>query len=115
MSGIAIDCPTIPGRVATFATCSGAWSCLMSLSRDARFMAIPSLEIENHAVRRAKHSSSVSQIDEKQVYYLMTRGIEEREARKLIVMGFLEPVVERIPLESVAEKLRGLFERKWAG
>ncbi len=87
----------------------------MSLSRDTRFFAIPSLEIENHEVRRAKHSSSVTQINEMQVYYLMTRGIEEKDARKLIVLGFLEPVVERIPLESVADKLRGLYERKWAG
>jgi len=87
----------------------------MALSRDARFLAIPSLEIENHAVKRAKHSSSVQQIDQNQVFYLMTRGIEEREARKLIVMGFLEPVVERIPSEDVANRLRSMFASKWAG
>ena len=87
----------------------------MVLSRDARFLSIPSLEIENHAVKRAKHSSSVAQIDERQVFYLMSRGIDESEARKMIVMGFLEPVVESIPVESVAERLRGLFQAKWAG
>lgn len=87
----------------------------MALSRDARFLAIPSLEIENYAVRRAKHSSSVQQIDDRQVFYLMTRGIEEREARRLIVMGFLEPVVERIPLEDAANRLRSMFLSKWAG
>jgi Fe-S cluster assembly scaffold protein SufB len=85
----------------------------MVLSRDSRFVSIPSLEIENHAVRRAKHASSVAQIDENQIFYLTSRGIEESEARKLIVMGFLDPVVARIPLESVADRLRGLFESKW--
>ncbi len=85
----------------------------MVLSRESRFLAIPSLEIENHAVKRAKHASSVAQIDEKQLFYLASRGIPEDEARKMIVMGFLEPVVERIPLESVATRLRNLFERKW--
>jgi len=85
----------------------------MVLSRDSRFLSIPSLEIENHAVKRAKHASSVAQIDENQIFYLTSRGIEESEARKLIVMGFLEPVVARIPLESVATRLRGLFESKW--
>jgi len=85
----------------------------MVLSRDSRFLSIPSLEIENHAVKRAKHASSVAQVDENQIFYLTSRGIEESEAKKLIVMGFLEPVVSRIPLESVATRLRGLFESKW--
>ncbi len=85
----------------------------MVLSRDSRFLSIPSLEIENHAVRRAKHASSVTQVDENQIFYMTSRGIEESEARKLIVMGFLDPVVARIPLESVADRLRGLFESKW--
>jgi Fe-S cluster assembly scaffold protein SufB len=85
----------------------------MVLSRDSRFVSIPSLEIENHAVKRAKHASSVAQIDENQLFYLTSRGIEESEARKLIVMGFLDPVVARIPLEPVADRLRGLFESKW--
>jgi len=85
----------------------------MILSREARFLAIPSLEIENHLIKRAKHASSVAQIDDKQIFYMMTRGISEREARKLIVMGFLEPVVDKIPLEIVANRLRQLLESKW--
>lgn len=85
----------------------------MVLSRDSRFLSIPSLEIENHAVRRAKHASSVAQVDENQIFYLTSRGIDESEARKLIVMGFLDPVVARISLESVADRLRDLFESKW--
>lgn len=87
----------------------------MLITRDARSIAIPSLEIENHEVRRAKHSASVAQIDEAQVFYLMSRGLPEEEARKMIVQGFLEPLVERIALESSREHLRHLIGEKVAG
>jgi Fe-S cluster assembly protein SufD len=59
------------------------------------------------------HSSSVGPIDENQVFYLMSRGLSEDAARKAIVMGFLEPVVARIPLPAAQERLRGLLEKKW--
>jgi Fe-S cluster assembly protein SufD len=59
------------------------------------------------------HSSSVGPIDEGQVFYLMSRGLSRDDARKVIVLGFLEPVVARIPLPEAQERLRGLLERKW--
>jgi Fe-S cluster assembly protein SufD len=59
------------------------------------------------------HSSSVGPIDESQVFYLMSRGLSREAARKAIVMGFLEPVVARIPLEAAQDRLRELLERKW--
>ena len=49
-------------------------------------------------LRRASHSSSVGPIDETQIFYLESRGIPRDVARKFIVLGFLEPVVARIPL-----------------
>jgi Fe-S cluster assembly protein SufD len=70
----------------------------MLLDKKARSVAIPSLEIEQPNVRRAMHSSSVGPIDETQVFYLMSRGLPRELARKFIVLGFLEPVVARIPL-----------------
>ena len=42
------------------------------------------------------HEASVSKIGEEQLFYLMSRGLSEDEARKAIVLGFLEPVVDRI-------------------
>ena len=48
----------------------------------------------------AAHSSSVGPIDPTQLFYLESRGIAPDEARKFIVLGFLEPVVARVPLES---------------
>ncbi len=85
----------------------------MLLERTARSVTIPSLEIDQPDCRRAMHSSSVGPIDETQVFYLMSRGLSREEARKAIVMGFLEPVVARIPLPAAQDRLRELLERKW--
>ena len=70
----------------------------MNLSKATRSVAIPSLEIDQPDCRRAAHASSVGPIDETQLFYLESRGIPPDEARKFIVLGFLEPVVARVPL-----------------
>ena len=85
----------------------------MNLSKKARSVAIPSLEIDQPDCRRAAHSSSVGPIDETQLFYLESRGIPPDEARKFIVLGFLEPVVARVPLEAERDRLRELLEAKW--
>jgi Fe-S cluster assembly scaffold protein SufB len=86
----------------------------MNLSKAARAVAIPSLEIDQPDCRRAAHSSSVGPIDPTQLFYLETRGIPPDEARKFVVLGFLEPVVARVPLGSARDRLRDLLEEKWA-
>jgi Fe-S cluster assembly scaffold protein SufB len=86
----------------------------MNLSRSARAVAIPSLEIDQPDCRRAAHASSVGPIDENQLFYLESRGIAPDDARKFIVLGFLEPVVARVPLEEAQERLRDALEAKWA-
>jgi Fe-S cluster assembly scaffold protein SufB len=85
----------------------------MNLSKKSRSVAIPSLEIDQPDCRRAAHSSSVGPIDETQVFYLESRGIPEDEARKFIVLGFLEPVVARVPLADAQARLRERLEAKW--
>ncbi|MBA3779389.1 MAG: SufD family Fe-S cluster assembly protein [Chloroflexi bacterium] len=85
----------------------------MLLAKKARSVAIPSLEIDQPDVRRASHSSSVGPIDESQVFYLMSRGLTRELARKFITLGFLEPVVARIPLPAAQERLRRLLDEKW--
>jgi Fe-S cluster assembly scaffold protein SufB len=85
----------------------------MNLSKTARAVAIPSLEIDQPDCRRAMHSSSVGPIDESQLFYLESRGIAPDEARKFIVLGFLEPVVVRVPLEDAQDRLRAALEAKW--
>jgi Fe-S cluster assembly scaffold protein SufB len=86
----------------------------MNLSKAARAVAIPSLEIDQPDCRRAMHSSSVGPIDPAQLFYLESRGIPPDEARKFIILGFLEPVVARVPLEAAREHLRELLEEKWS-
>jgi Fe-S cluster assembly scaffold protein SufB len=85
----------------------------MNLSKATRSVAIPSLEIDQPDCRRAAHASSVGPIDESQLFYLESRGIPPDEARKFIVLGFLEPVVARVPLADAQDRLRDLLEQKW--
>jgi Fe-S cluster assembly scaffold protein SufB len=86
----------------------------MLLSKQARSVAIPSLEIDQPDCRRVAHASSVGPIDEAQLFYLESRGIDPDEARKFIVLGYLEPVVARVPLAAAQDRLRDLLEAKWA-
>ena len=87
----------------------------MNLSKQARAVAIPSLEIDQPDCRRAAHSSAVGPIDETQLFYLESRGISPEDARKFIVLGFLEPVVARVAAglgpERAARPARGEMGR----
>ncbi len=87
----------------------------MLLSRQSKSSAIPSLEIKTNNVQRAKHSASVAQVDEEQVFYLMSRGIPRSEAQKMLVEGFLAPLVEQIEFPQARERLWHLIGTKWAG
>ena len=71
------------------------------LSKQAHADAIPGLEIEADDVR-CTHAAAVAQIDAEQLHYLRSHGLPEREARSLIIEGFLEALVERLQGESRA-------------
>jgi Fe-S cluster assembly protein SufD len=70
------------------------------------------LEIEASDIRRCSHAAAIGQIDENQLFYLMSRGLSRRDAEKLIVDGFFEPVVDAIPLPMVRERLRQAVDAK---
>ena len=84
------------------------------LSERAHADTLPGLEIQAHEVR-CTHGATAGKIDAEQVFYLMSRGVSYAQAEKLIVDGFFEPVMERIPLESVREELRTSVTRKLVG
>lgn len=84
----------------------------MLLSKTARSVAIPSLWIDQPDCERAAHGSSVGPIDPAQIFYLRSRGLTDAEARRTIVMGFLEPVVAALPLDAEAERLREVLAAK---
>ena len=81
------------------------------LSPKARADSIPSLEIEANDVR-CTHGATVSQVEEEQLFYLRARGLTQREAEHMIVLGFFEPVLQRIPLESLRAAVTSVVERK---
>ncbi|MDA4117507.1 MAG: Fe-S cluster assembly protein SufD [Thaumarchaeota archaeon] len=86
----------------------------MLLDKRARSDAIPGLDIDTNEVK-ATHSASVAQIDDEQVFYLMARGLPQDEAKKMIIIGFFEPVVSRIPVEFAREGAKFIIEGKWYG
>jgi Fe-S cluster assembly protein SufB/Fe-S cluster assembly protein SufD len=86
----------------------------MILGKEARADAIPGLEIETNEVK-ATHSASVAQINDEEIFYLMSRGLSEDESKKLIIVGFFEPVIERIPVPEVAKRIRRIVDLKWSG
>jgi Fe-S cluster assembly protein SufD len=83
----------------------------LSLSPKARVDTIPKLEIEANDVR-CTHGATISQIEEEYIFYLMSRGINRTEAEKLIVDGFFDEVIERVPVESVQQTVRTAIDRK---
>ena len=83
----------------------------LMLSKQARGEFIPGLEIAANEVS-ASHGATSGQIDEEQLFYLMVRGIPREEAERIVVQGFFEPVLQRIPLESLRIRLRrGIINR----
>lgn len=74
------------------------------LERSARADSIPGLEIEADDVR-CTHASTIGQLDEEHLFYLMSRGIERPTAIRMVVQGFFDPVMQRIPFEGVRERI----------
>jgi len=86
----------------------------MLLDKGARSDGIPGLDIDTNEVK-ATHSASVAQVDDEQVFYPMARGLSRDEAKKMIVIGFFEPVLSRIPVEMACEGAKFIIEGKWQG
>jgi Fe-S cluster assembly protein SufD len=74
------------------------------LEKTARADSIPGLEIEADDVR-CTHASTIGQIDQQEVFYLMARGIPRQMAIQMVVEGFFAPVMARIPIEGVRERI----------
>lgn len=84
---------------------------VLMLSEKARGDANPILLIDEDDVT-AGHAASVGRVDPMQMYYLMSRGISKQEAERLIIHGFLAPVVRALPVEGVKKQLTEVIERK---
>ncbi|WP_396179368.1 Fe-S cluster assembly protein SufD [Citricoccus sp.] len=80
------------------------------LSEGTRVDSVPNLEIETGLIDGAGHASSTAQFDDEQLFYLMARGIEEKDARELIVRGFLHEIIQKIGIADVEETLIAQME-----
>ena len=83
----------------------------LMLSKTARADSIPGLEIEADDVR-CTHGATAGQIPDEYTFYLMARGIDRSNAERMIIQGFFEEVIDRIPVEGVKNKLEGEIARK---
>jgi Fe-S cluster assembly protein SufD len=81
------------------------------LSEDAHIDSIPALEIGANDVR-AYHGATIGAIDQEELFYAMSRGLDRSVAERMIALGFFEPAVARFPTESLREELRAALAQK---
>lgn len=76
----------------------------LMLDKDARADSIPGLEIEADDVR-CTHASTVGKLDDEEIFYLMSRGIDRHTATRMVVQGFFDPIMQRIPFERLRDRI----------
>jgi Fe-S cluster assembly protein SufB len=83
------------------------------LDEDSRSDTYPTMEIDAANVS-IQHEAYVSKLSEDQLFYLTSRGLSEDAAAKMIVNGFVEPIVKELPMEYAVE-LNRLIELQMEG
>ena len=83
------------------------------MSPDAHGDANPILLIDENDVI-AGHAASVGPVDPEQMYYLVSRGIPQSQAERLVIRGYLSPVITAIPSKLLRQKMIDILERKLA-
>lgn len=84
------------------------------LTDGARAESIPNLEIQTGDIIGAGHASATGRFDDEQLFYLQARGISEDEARRLVVLGFLSEIVQRIDVPELQDELTAAIEAELA-
>ena len=72
------------------------------LDHESRSNTYPFIDVHNQSSSIA-HEASVSKVNDEQIFYAMSRGLREQQARTIIVNGFIEPFVKELPLEFAVE------------
>lgn len=83
------------------------------LDENARTDTYPTIRVENNETEIG-HEATVSKVGEDQLFYLMSRGLDESEAYSLIVNGFIEPITKELPMEYAVE-LNRLIQLEMSG
>ncbi|MGZ5402995.1 MAG: SufB/SufD family protein, partial [Aeromicrobium sp.] len=84
------------------------------LTDGCRADSVPNLEIETGEIEGAGHSSTTGRFDDEHLFYLQSRGIEESEARNLVVHGFFNAIIRRIGVEQIEARLMSAVEGELA-
>lgn len=84
------------------------------LTDGARADSVPNLEIETGEIVGAGHASATGRFDDEQLFYLCSRGVPERQARRLVVGGFFGEVISKIEVPGVRERLGAAVEQELA-
>ncbi|BDV30474.1 Fe-S cluster assembly protein SufD [Microbacterium terricola] len=84
------------------------------LTDGARADSVPNLEIETGDIQGAGHASATGRFDDEQLFYLQARGISEDEARRLVVIGFLAEIVQKLGIPSLEAELAEAIEAELA-
>lgn len=84
------------------------------LTDGARADSVPNLEIETGEIEGAGHASASGRFDDEHLFYLQARGISELEAKRLVVKGFLNEVIQQIKIEDLETELNDLIEAELA-
>lgn len=82
------------------------------LTDGARAYSVPNLEIESGNIQGAGHASATGRFDDEQLFYLQSRGISELEARRLVVIGFLQEIVQKLNLPELQQELSDAIEKE---
>ncbi|WP_010202526.1 Fe-S cluster assembly protein SufD [Salinibacterium sp. PAMC 21357] len=85
------------------------------LTEGTRADSIPNLEIETGDIQGAGHASATGRFDDEQLFYLQARGISEAEARRLVVIGFLAEIVQKVGDEQLEARLHTAIESELEG
>jgi Fe-S cluster assembly protein SufD len=85
------------------------------LSEGTRADSVPNLEIETGDILGAGHASATGRFDDEQLFYLQARGITEREARRLVVLGFLSEIVQKVDAGELQDRLKLAIEAELLG
>jgi Fe-S cluster assembly protein SufD len=84
------------------------------LTDGARADSVPNLEIETGEIEGAGHASTTGRFDDEQMFYLTSRGIDEDEARRLVVHGFFADIIRRIGIPDIQDRLLASVEAELA-
>ncbi len=83
----------------------------LTLSKSAKIKALPNLYIDEYDVI-ASHACSIGSVNKEDLFYLMSRGLTEAEANKIVVMGYVKPILDHIENEEIKQKIEVEFANK---